>query len=53
MARAYQLTIDGIVWCGAYRITPLGGVEFQGFPHPDYDLEELTDLLRKLRGENE
>jgi len=49
MARNYQVTIDGIVWCGAYHITKFGSLEFQGFPHPDYDSEELAELLKDLR----
>jgi hypothetical protein len=52
MAKSYQVTIDGIVWCGAYHLTKFGSLEFQGFPHPDYDSEELAELLGNLRGEN-
>jgi hypothetical protein len=52
MAKSYQVVIEGIVWCGAYHITKFGSIEFQGFPHLDYEEEQLEDLLRKLRGQN-
>ena len=53
MAKPYQVTIDGIVWCGAFHITKNGMVEFHGFPHPDYDSDELANLLALIKGENE